>query len=84
MCGYSIFVSTAPIFTKQSGVTELSQRHLKKIKRRAPFPNLSLPNSNLEMASYLTVLKSYREVMLVLNTAHSAFQVLLVLQFGAL
>lgn len=55
----------------------------KNVKHRAPFPNLSLPNSNLETASYLTTLKSYGAVMLVLNTAHFAFQVLLVLQFGA-
>lgn len=47
-------------------------------------PNLNVPNSNLEMASYLIVLKGYQEAMLVLNTAHFAFQVLLVLQFGAL
>lgn len=47
-----------------------SQRHLK--------PNL--PNSNLETAFYLTVLKSYRALMLVLNTVYFAFQV----QFGSL
>lgn len=35
-------------------------------------------------ASYLTTLKAYWAVVLVLNTAHFAFQVLLVLQFGAL
>lgn len=86
MCGYTIVVSTYPIlpFQKESGMTGFSQRHLKNVKRHARFPNPRRPNLNLETASYLTVLKGYRAVVLVLNTAHSAFQVLLVLQFGAL
>lgn len=85
MWGYSIFVYTShfTFWERSQAWLGFSQRHMKNVKGLEPFPNLSLTNSNLETASYLTVLKGCA-VMLVLNTTHFSFQVLLVLQFGAL
>ncbi len=57
---YSTCVSTCPILP----FDWVFHSHLEKHKCSL-FPNLSLPNSNPETASYLTVLKGYRAVMLV-------------------
>lgn len=79
-----LYISHFTFWERSQAWLGFSQRHMKNVKGLAPFPNLSLTNSNLETASHLTVLKGYRAVMLVLNTDHFSFQVLLVVQFGAL